>query len=695
VEGDVMKVLRNIAIYVVLFGLIFGGYVFLSNIVNVSRYNPIVVLDVWSVDGKNNLTGLIKAYNSDFRRVKIKSNITLPADDQYYLVIPSLVAGGGFDVYLDDTVDRGSAAYINTSPLTYVIPMNASAGDHNLVIDIVYKYSYGFDYYQYPFITSDSVYAYSFKHINELLHKGVYLIDIGILFVLGILLLLLYISTGKVKYSYLLFSLAFFLVFLSSIRDVMLYLPIDYAIVDKIRSTALMIGAPMFLHAMIVFLNGKLPLWKEKAFRIYYGLILLLLFIPSYSLFTRISKIVYVGILILYIYVTVLYIVRANDSRQILILSGLSFMGISYVVAILWALGIISYPINPVVFGLFVATVVSSIALIVDVAQLYNDAIRWANDATTQKNKVESMMDVVRDTTSVISTAVSDLTSISSDVATLSKDMNVVSDELSREMNTLSNAISLISDNIDSVRKASHSLAQSATTLSDFSGTMRQRTIENVSHLGKVVDSFKGLSQKMQEVNSLAEKFSKVSGEVSGIVDEIRNIAKKTNLLALNAAIEAAKAGEAGKGFAVVADEVRKLAEMTTESVGRIEEIMKSLAVFAETIAKDVRETTESIDEATNSGIKVSRDLEVSVEDIERLSSMAEDLAAVSEELLASTEQVKHSSNDLLNLSNVVQKAIGGVEVSVDNQGKLASKLTDVADVLREKVNALMQLLQS
>jgi len=119
------------------------------------------------------------------------------------------------------------------------------------------------------------------------------------------------------------------------------------------------------------------------------------------------------------------------------------------------------------------------------------------------------------------------------------------------------------------------------------------------------------------------------------------------------------------------------------------------LAVFAETIAEDVKETTQSIDEATNSGIRVSKDLEGAVEDIERLSFMAEDLASVSEELLASTEEVKHSASTLLNLSEVVQKAVGGIEVSVDSQGKLASKLKDVANILRRKVNSLVQLLHS
>ena len=81
--------------------------------------------------------------------------------------------------------------------------------------------------------------------------------------------------------------------------------------------------------------------------------------------------------------------------------------------------------------------------------------------------------------------------------------------------------------------------------------------------LGDFVATAEALSTGSRQI---AERFDGVCAkldEVRGLIGQVNDINRQTELLALNAAIEAARAGEAGRGFAVVADEVRKLAQRT------------------------------------------------------------------------------------------------------------------------------------
>lgn len=71
---------------------------------------------------------------------------------------------------------------------------------------------------------------------------------------------------------------------------------------------------------------------------------------------------------------------------------------------------------------------------------------------------------------------------------------------------------------------------------------------------------------KYEELDSLVQ-----------LIDQIKKVAKQSNLLALNAAIEAARVGEAGKGFSVVASEFRKLAENTNKIVLEMEAVINKL----------------------------------------------------------------------------------------------------------------------
>ncbi|SHK12802.1 methyl-accepting chemotaxis protein [Rhodothermus profundi] len=91
------------------------------------------------------------------------------------------------------------------------------------------------------------------------------------------------------------------------------------------------------------------------------------------------------------------------------------------------------------------------------------------------------------------------------------------------------------------------------------------------------------IEQSLQRIHSMASEVE----QLDPLVDEMADIARRTNLLALNAAIEAARLGEEGKGFAVVADAVRQLAAQATALAERMG---RQIQVVSERIQEEIEQ---------------------------------------------------------------------------------------------------------
>jgi methyl-accepting chemotaxis protein len=106
-------------------------------------------------------------------------------------------------------------------------------------------------------------------------------------------------------------------------------------------------------------------------------------------------------------------------------------------------------------------------------------------------------------------------------------------------------------------------IAAATTELTASGGEVRHEVDRSAELAKQAVAIMEGAGEKIQGLNSAAERIGQV-------VELINAIAAQTNLLALNATIEAARAGEAGRGFSIVAQEVKSLAGQTGRATGEI-----------------------------------------------------------------------------------------------------------------------------
>ena len=188
------------------------------------------------------------------------------------------------------------------------------------------------------------------------------------------------------------------------------------------------------------------------------------------------------------------------------------------------------------------------------------------------------------------------------------------------------------------------------------------------------------IASSVQESARFIQELGVHSESISAIANVIKEIADQTNLLALNAAIEAARAGEQGRGFAVVADEVRKLAERTTKSTleitGMIDQIQSGTA-------KAVRSMQDG-SSRVNEGVTLARDAGESMNRIRdgatRVIAAVEGITLALREQSAATEHVVANIGRVVSLAERNSAETGEIALTAERLEGLSKQLTEAVN---------------
>ena len=274
-----------------------------------------------------------------------------------------------------------------------------------------------------------------------------------------------------------------------------------------------------------------------------------------------------------------------------------------------------------------------------------------------------------------------ELQSASSSLSTRSK-------ELAAAAHGASSAAAQQSEATSSMAAAVEELSVSIDQVEAHSADARrvtQASAENSANSGSVIqDTAQEMSRIAEAVTRTAESvrgLESVSGNISSIVNVIREVADQTNLLALNAAIEAARAGEHGRGFAVVADEVRKLAERTASSTNEIAtmiaQIQEGSRAAGASMDTSVARVNEGVQLASAAGESISL-IRTSTQEVtaavDSIGFTLKEQATATREIASRVEHISHGTEELSASARQTAEAASEIEDIADSMESLAKR---------------------
>lgn len=231
-----------------------------------------------------------------------------------------------------------------------------------------------------------------------------------------------------------------------------------------------------------------------------------------------------------------------------------------------------------------------------------NQILDIANSSRNTAHSVEITSSSIEEFGSTIRTIAGNIEEQSKKVnhtAEFAQEMSESVKKITREVDNVHNSINQTSVAIDEMMTNISVITNTMNQLNENaneSGAVAELGNEKIN---KTIESIKNIHLSMNKLVPVMEELGSSARDIGQIIEVIDDISRQTNLLALNAAIEAARAGEAGKGFAVVADEVRKLAERSSKSTGQIYGIIKTIQAKTENAIVDTKSSANMVAEGT------------------------------------------------------------------------------------------------
>lgn len=278
---------------------------------------------------------------------------------------------------------------------------------------------------------------------------------------------------------------------------------------------------------------------------------------------------------------------------------------------------------------------------------------------------VSESLERVQDTSHSLANSASQLTDVAQSTDKAANNQQLETSDVQSNITDMLQQQTAVEDSTNNAT----ALVNHTVDVATHSASQAHSVSEDIKHLVSNID---GVREKISSLNQRTE-------EVSSILGVIKGIAEQTNLLALNAAIEAARAGEQGRGFAVVAEEVRNLASRTAEATGNIEHIISQFQQGSE-------ESLASVDTVCQFAHQRSVD-------VETLSVTMHNVVDEMHQVLKHAENIQSQTQTTSDVSQRIQSKIDVITLHAEDTSQSASHTRDISVDLEHLSERLEQLL--
>lgn len=304
---------------------------------------------------------------------------------------------------------------------------------------------------------------------------------------------------------------------------------------------------------------------------------------------------------------------------------------------------------------------------------------------SNNSQKMEKVVNEVRDSVLTSNNSVADLSALT--------------EELSATMTDMSSNASVINANAESVKKEVIAMADSTTSIRQYTTDMKAHAdaMERAAR-----DNMESTGRKVNEIMNVLEQAieeSKSVNQVNSLTEDILSIASQTNLLSLNASIEAARAGDAGRGFAVVATEISQLATESQEAANRIQKINSIVIQAVNNLADNANDLVQYMNSSILPGFesfvedgseykqKAGYIENVMGDFTERMDNLQNTMEEIADSIGSIADAIEEGVNGVSNAADSTQMLLGDMENithHMDDNQAIAASLMHETEIFKK-----------